>query len=110
MMQVVIPMSAQLQQRGVVPDLEKFLEIAAKYSHTEELAQVLRIAEFGEIELMQEMGGTEGGTKAPVTERRYVRENVSGGGTRAGRDNAMAQTLMGGGNPDQMAALNTGQE
>ena len=110
MMQVVIPMSAQLQQRGVVPDLEKFLEIAAKYSHTEELAQVLRIAEFGELELMQEMGGTEGGTKAPVTERRYVRENVSGGGTRAGRDNAMAQTLMGGGNPDQMAALNTGQE
>ena len=104
MNQVVIPMAPQLQQRGVVPDLERFLEIAAKYSHTEELAEVLRIAQYKEMEMMQEMGAGQGAGKAPVTERRYVRENVSGGGTRSGRDNAMAQTLMGGANADQMSA------
>ena len=104
MNQIVIPMSPQLQQRGVVPDLERFLEIAAKYSHTEELAEVLRIAQYKEMEMMQEMGAGQAGGKPPVTERRYVRENVSDGGTRSGRDNAMAQTLMGGANADQMGA------
>tara|TARA_R110002051_G_scaffold126025_3_gene199371 strand:- start:1947 stop:3749 length:1803 start_codon:yes stop_codon:yes gene_type:complete len=105
MMQIIIPMSQQLQQRGIVPDMERYMEIMSKYSHTEEIADILKIADFEEMEQVKEMsGGGEGGTKAPVTERRYVRENVSTGGTRAGRDNAMVQTLMGGGNDNQIAA------
>jgi len=66
------------------------------------------------METMREMsemnGGQAGASKPPVTERRYVRENVAMGGTRAGRDNAMTQALMGGGgeNAINQAAMEGG--
>jgi len=99
---VVMPMAGQLQQRGIVPDMDRYMEIISKYSHMSEIAEILKIADFAEMETMKEMaemggGQQQGANKAPVTERRYVRENVAMGGTRAGRDNAMAQALMGGG-------------
>tara|TARA_R100000655_G_scaffold50244_1_gene87798 strand:+ start:2446 stop:4239 length:1794 start_codon:yes stop_codon:yes gene_type:complete len=105
MMQIIMPMSQQLQQRGIVPDMERYLEIMSKYSHTSEIADILKIADFAEMEQIKEMSqGQAGPTKAPVTERRYVRENVAMGGTRAGRDNAMTQALLGGGGDNQIAA------
>jgi hypothetical protein len=98
---IVMPMSAQLQQRGIVPDMDRYMEIVSKYSHMSEIAEILKMADFAEMETMREMsemnGGQAGASKPPVTERRYVRENVAMGGTRAGRDNAMTQALMGGG-------------
>ena len=95
MTQFIIPMSQQLQQRGVVVDHEKFLEFLSKYSNTNEIEEILRIADFKEMEEMRENGMGESASKPTNTERKYVRENVSTGGTRAGRDNAMVQTLMG---------------
>jgi hypothetical protein len=97
MTQIIIPMAAQLQQRGVITDMEKYMEFVAKYTHTSEIAEILRLADFSEMEQIKEMNDGEGSFKPPVTERRYIRENVATGGTRAGRDNAMTQTLMGGG-------------
>ena len=73
------------------------MEFVAKYTHTSEISEILRLADYAEMEQIQESGGNEGSFKPPVTERRYIRENVATGGTRAGRDNAMSQTLMGGG-------------
>jgi len=102
MQQIVMPMSQQLQQRGIVPDMDRYMEILAKYSHMSELGEILKVADFAEKETMQEMAemggkGSQGPSKAPVTERRYVRENVSMGGTRAGRDSEMTKALMNGG-------------
>jgi len=107
---VVMPMSQQLQQRGIVPDMDRYMEIVSKYSHMSEIAEILKIADFSEMEMMQEMGGGQaaGASKPPVTERRYVRENVSMGGTRAGRDSEMTKALMGGDNAVNQAAMEGG--
>lgn len=110
---VVMPMSQQLQQRGIVPDMDRYMEIVSKYSHMSELAEILKIADFAEIETMQEMaemggGGAQGAGKPPVTERRYVRENVAMGGTRAGRDAEMSKALMGGDNAINQSAMEGG--
>lgn len=107
---VIMPMSQQLQQRGIVPDMDRYMEIVSKYSHMSEIAEILKIADFAERETMQEMsemggGGPQGAAKPPVTERRYVRENVAMGGTRAGRDAEMSKALMGGENAINQQAM-----
>lgn len=107
---VIMPMSQQLQQRGIVPDMDRYMEIISKYSHMSEIAEILKVADFAERETMQEMsemgaGGQQGAGKPPVTERRYVRENVSMGGTRAGKDAEMSKALMGGENAINQQAM-----
>jgi hypothetical protein len=109
---IVMPMAEQLKQRGIVPDMDKYMEIVSKYSHMSELSEILKIADFAEKETMAEMsemggGGQEGAGKPPVTERRYVRENVN---AEDQQDPNMMKTLMGGGGnqPPSQAATENG--
>ena len=94
------------------PDMNKFLELMAKYSNTEELMDI--ITQFNEQDMsqMKEMqdvsgGGQERPTQSPVTTRRNIRENVPGS-TREGRDEAMMQLLAGGGQPAQAGQMAEG--
>ena len=111
MQQFVIPMAPALQQQGFKPDMGKFLEIMAKYSNTEELTEIVREMDQGEVEKMKqmsEMGGQkERPLQAPNTTRTNVRQNVPGS-TRQGRDEAMMQLLSGGGQPAQAGQMAEG--
>lgn len=108
----IIPLAPLLQQQGMKPDMNKFLELMAKYSNTEELMDI--ITQFNEQDMsqMKEMqdvsgGGQERPTQSPVTTRRNIRENVPGS-TREGRDEAMMQLLAGGGQPAQAGQMAEG--
>ena len=109
---IVMPMAEQLKQRGIVPDMDKYMEIVSKYSHMSELSEILKIADFAEKETMAEMsemggGGQAGAGKPPVTERRYVRENVN---AEDQQDPNMMKTLMGGGGNQPPSQAATGGE
>jgi hypothetical protein len=109
---IVMPMADQLKQRGIVPDMDKYMEIVAKYSHMSELSEILKIADFAEKETMAEMsemggGGQAGAGKPPVTERRYVRENVN---SEDQQDPNMMKALMGGGGNQPPSQAATGGE
>ena len=108
----VIPLAPLLQQQGMKPNMDKFLELMAKYSNTEELLDIvtsLDEQDMAKMQQMQEMGaaGQERPTQSPVTERRQVRENIPGS-TRQGRDEAMMQLLAGGGQPAQAGQMAEG--
>lgn len=112
MMQIVMPMAEQLKARGIVPDMDRYMEIVSKYSHMSELSEILKIADFAEKETMEEMAGMGGGQqqgagKPPVTERRYVRENVS---PEDKQDPNMMASLMGGGGNQPPSQAATGGE
>lgn len=84
----IIPLAPQLQQQGVAPDMNKFLEIISKYSDSPEIAQILKPFEMPE----EQQGAGERPTQSPVTTRTNVRRNESGG-TRSGQDQEMAKIL-----------------
>ena len=108
----IIPLAPLLQQQGMKPNMEKFLELMAKYSNTDELLDIVTQLDEQDMAKMQQMqeagaGGQERPTQSPVTERRQVRENIPGS-TRQGRDEAMMQLLSGGGQPAQAGQMAEG--
>lgn len=108
----IIPLAPLLQQQGMKPDMNKFLELMAKYSNTDELMDIITQFNDQEISQMQQMqevtgGGQERPTQSPVTTRRNIRENIPGS-TREGRDEAMMQLLAGGGQPAQAGQMAEG--
>jgi hypothetical protein len=71
----VAPMAPMLQQRGLVPDIEKFLKISAELSGTPEILDL--VTKVQPEELMQgppAPGGGAGGSPANTT-RNYVRSD-----------------------------------
>ena len=107
----VIPLAPILQQQGIKADMGKFFELMAKYSNTEELNDIISQfdqSEMAKMQQMQEMGGAgERPTQSPVTQRTQVRQNIPGS-TREGRDEAMMQLLVGGGQPAQAGQMAEG--
>tara|TARA_R110001592_G_scaffold182683_3_gene426054 strand:+ start:6628 stop:8427 length:1800 start_codon:yes stop_codon:yes gene_type:complete len=108
----IIPLAPLLQQQGMKPDMNKFLELMAKYSNTDELMDIITKFDDQEISQMKQMqevsgGGQERPKQSPVTTRKTVRENIPGS-TRQGRDEAMMQLLSGGGQPAQAGQMAEG--
>ena len=93
----LVPMAPTLMQQGVQIDVPAYVGHMANLTGVEEIADM--ITPTGTPLDPQDMLGIAGtppqGGKPPVTRREYVRQNVPTGGTRAFRDNAMSQMLMG---------------
>ena len=108
----IIPLAPILQQQGIKPNMNKFLELMAKYSNTDELMDIVSgfsEQDMAQMQQMQQVAGVgqERPTQSPVTTRRTVRENIPGS-TREGRDEAMMQLLAGGGQPAQAGQMAEG--
>jgi hypothetical protein len=91
----IIPMAPMLQQRGLVPDIEKFLKITAELSGTPEVMDL--VAKVDPQELMQGPpapgGGGAGGNPANTT-RNYVRSD-RGQDSLSQQDQAIASMMQG---------------
>jgi len=93
MNEIILPMSPQLPQYGIQPDIGKFMQYLSKYSNTPELNDILGLmSEEDMVRAMQMSGGET--RQSPVTTRNYVRENRSGA-TQQGKDDVMSRILMG---------------
>ena len=90
----VIPMAPLLQQRGLVPDIESFLKMAAELSGTPEIQNLVMKVE--PQELMQgppPQGGGQGQGMPATTTRNYVRGD-RGGDSIAQQDQAIAAMMQ----------------
>jgi hypothetical protein len=91
----IIPMAPVLQQRGLVPDIEKFLKITAELSGTPEVMDL--VAKVDPQELMQgppAPGGGGAGGKPANTTRNYVRSD-RGQDSLSQQDQAIASMMQG---------------
>jgi len=93
MNEIILPMSPQLPQYGIQPDIGKFMQYLSKYSNTPELNDILGLMSQEDMVRAMEMSGGEA-RQSPVTTRNYVRENRSGA-TQQGKDDVMSRILMG---------------
>lgn len=104
--QILIPLSAQLQQQGIVLDLNKYLEKIGQYMDMPDLQEIVTIRQPP----AQTGGGDGGGDKPgmpPSTTRNYVRENKSAQTQQGTSANAVA-TMLGhnmGGNPETKGGM-----
>jgi hypothetical protein len=97
---VAVPLLPLLQQNGITINFEELFKLYAKYGNTPELIDVLTF-QSGETEPQEPQGGSRT-TQSPNTTRTNVRVNRSGA-TKSGRENALAQTLIGSGTNNQAA-------
>lgn len=96
MTQFIIPMTPQLQQRGISVNMDEFMKLMAQYSNLPEIERMLERIPPEEMQAMQQAAGGGGGDRplqSPVTSRTTVRENVSGA-TRQGNDQESMRNLM----------------
>lgn len=103
----IFPILPLVKEQGGQLDLEQLVEVLAKYGNIPDLKDIVK---FVDPERAMQMGGGaggEGGMGMPNnTTRTYVRENRASAPTRSGKDNVMAQLLMGGKvQPKEGAAL-----
>jgi len=91
---VYVPMMQQMSEQGLMLDMRGITRLLSKYSDVPELFDLVVSMSAPVGPQTSQVG--EPPAKAPVTTRNYVRENRPAP-TRPGRDNAMMQTLMGGG-------------
>jgi hypothetical protein len=87
---IVLPFQEQLAAQGKALDVDKVLGIVAKYGNTPELAEIMGSAPVEPSPRTQETP-----TRAPNTTRTNIRRSVPGA-SRAGRDDVMTRTLLGG--------------
>ena len=90
----IVPMSALLQQRGLVPNIEAFLKMSAELSGTPEIMDL--VMKVPAQELMQgppAPGGGAGGAGAANTTRNYVRSDRGGDSISKG-DQVVAQMMQ----------------
>lgn len=99
--QILLPMAPQMQEWGMQFNLQKFIEIVAKYSDLPELSDLISTempTPYEELYMTDSnVGAGSSGkrpAKSPVTQRNYTRENVSTGGTQASRSADMIKSLM----------------
>lgn len=93
MTNIVIPLMPMLQPAGITADLAKFLEIVAQYEDLPELQDIVTMADPPQT-AQGGMGGAAQPGAPGQTERRYVRESVSGR-TQKGNERNMMSSLMG---------------
>lgn len=90
----IVPMSALLQQRGLVPNIEAFLKMSAELSGTPEIMDL--VMKVPPQELMQGPpvpGGGAGGAGPANTTRNYVRSDRGGDSISKG-DQVVAQMMQ----------------
>ena len=90
----IVPMSALLQQRGLVPNIEAFLKMSAELSGTPEIMDL--VMKVPPQELMQgppAPGGGAGGAGPANTTRNYVRSDRGGDSISKG-DQVVAQMMQ----------------
>jgi len=91
----IVPLTPQLQQRGIGVNMDEFMRIMAQYSNLPEMERILERIPQAEMQMMQQ-GGAGGGERplqSPVTSRTTIRENVSGA-TRQGNDQESMRNLL----------------
>jgi hypothetical protein len=99
MSQIIIPLAPMLQQQGIQPNMDKFLDILSRLQDMPEIQEILGI---GEPSMNAQSASGPAMPSAP-TERRYIRENISERTSKGDAQNMMNQ-LMGvdpGGDPRQ---------
>ena len=94
---MLMPMAPNLMQQGVQIDVPAYIAHMATLTGVEEVADLITPmgSPLDPQNLLGMVNTEPQGGKSPVTRREYVRRNVPTGGTRAFRDNAMSQMLMG---------------
>lgn len=98
---MIAPMLPMFQQQGGQINMQSLVAIASQYSGLEELESVLT---FGDLDMQQANEPIMPGQQSST--REYIHRSVSTGGTRAARDNATAQALLGQNvQPSQAGAL-----
>lgn len=93
----LVPMAPTLMQQGVQIDVPAYVGHMANLTGVDEIADLITPTgtPLDPQDLIGMASQTPEGGKPPVTRREYVRKNIPTGGTRAFRDNAMSQMLMG---------------
>lgn len=99
----VMPAAPLMAEQGIQIDWEMFLRTMAKYTNMTELEDMILFLE-------SEQSGYNANGQGPViprpaqTVRRHERVNIPGA-SRHGKDAALIQTLLGGGQPDSAASI-----
>lgn len=89
----IAPLWPMFQASGATIDAEALLDEIARLMNKPELKRFITFAAPAAM-----LGGDENTVRSPaVTSRETVRKNVSTGGTKDARSNALIQSLMGGG-------------
>lgn len=99
MTQVIIPLSPQLAQQGIFPDMNAYLNMVAEFTDMPGMKDLITVQEPPEIE---STSSGEGGGMPGNTTRNYVRENMPGR-TQQGDSMNLRNAMMGvnpGGNPN----------
>ena len=93
----VVPFAEQLQAQGTEVNFESLLRIIGKYANMDELDSVLNFYGPGSIPgpVGKPSGAANRPPRAPVTRHISERRNIPGA-SRQGKDEALAQMLMGG--------------
>lgn len=92
--EIIMPLQPLLEQQGKTVDIDAILRKFGKYADFDDIHEI--VTTMGMPVTTETPSVTEGPQKASNTTRRYVRENRPAP-TRPNRDNAMMQTLLGGG-------------
>lgn len=88
----IAPYADAMAQQGIAVNFTRLVRILSEHTNTPEIEEMLTFAQ------PPEERPVEGSQPKPAqTTRRYERVNRTTGGSRAGRDSAMIQTLLGGG-------------
>lgn len=91
MAQVLVPLAPVLQAQGIVPDMNYYLQLKAKYLNLPELPQILSI---GAPQQPQGSGGPDGPGMPAQTNRTYTRVS-QGNETTANKDAESSQRMRG---------------
>ena len=79
LVQVIAPMMGLLQQQGMGPDMNYFLETYGKYKDMPELAKLMQLVEPPEDVAARGGAGREGAGMPAATSREYVRRSEGSG-------------------------------
>jgi len=102
LMGIILPSAPQLAEQGIEVDWLGLVKTIARLSDMPELDDVLTVP--GNV-LPQQLGSAHSQKMSPNTTRTNVRVNRPGA-TESGKEEALVQTLMGGGvNDDQMKSV-----
>jgi hypothetical protein len=89
--QTLVPLMQLLQQQGIAFDVNKYIELVAKYSDMPEILEVTSVMEPPET---SQSSSSDGPQMPGETTRNYVRESRPGT-TRAGQATSVIDTLLG---------------
>jgi hypothetical protein len=100
----MVPLAPNMAEMGLSFNLKRLFELFGKYSDMPEITEIVTSMTPFESEAMPPPGhgprsGTGGGDRplqSPVTERKYTRTNVSGGGTPKSQNLQLMQSLLAG--------------